>query len=148
MNRPLLSAALAAAILVPTALAHGQAQVIQERQAVFRMLRDNMEAIQAVVQARRPNVDAVAPARAIAEHAPTIEGLFPPGSDQGAETRALPSIWSDRSGFESRADAFATQAQALLAAAEDGDEADLAHALEATGGTCGACHRPHRAPRR
>jgi cytochrome c556 len=148
MNRPLLSAALAAAILVPTALAHGQAQVIQERQAGFRMLRDNMEAIQAVVQARRPTADAVAPARAIAEHAPKIKTLFPPGSDRGAETRALPSIWSDRSGFDSRADAFAAQAQALLAAAQGGDQAALARAFEATGGACGACHRPHRAPQR
>jgi cytochrome c556 len=119
--------------------------VIQERQAGFRMMRDTMEAIQAVVQAGRPSADAVAPAQAIAEHAPRIEGLFPPGSDQGAQTRALPSIGSDRSGFESRADAFATQAQALLAAAQGADRAALARAFEATGG---ACHRPHRAPQR
>jgi cytochrome c556 len=137
MNQALLSAALAVAILVPTVHAYGQAQVIQERQAGFRMMRDNMEAIQAVVQAR-----------AIAEHAPRIKGMFPPGSDQGAQTRALPSIWSDRSGFESRADAFATQAQALLAAAEGSDQAALGRAFEATGGACGACHRPHRAPQR
>lgn len=148
MKRSLLTAAFAAAILMPAALAYGQAQVIQERQAGFRMMRDNMEAIQAVVQARRPNADAVAPARAIAEHAPRIKQQFPPGSDQGAQTRALPTIWSDRSGFEGRADAFATQARALLAAAEGSDQAVLARAFEATGGTCGACHRPHRAAQR
>jgi cytochrome c556 len=148
MNQALLSAALAAAILAPTALAYGQAQVIQERQAGFRMMRDSMEAIQAVVQARRPNADAVAPARAIAEQAPKIKGMFPPGSDQGAQTRALPTIWSDRSGFESRADAFTAQAQALLAAAQGSDQAALARAFEATGEACGACHRPYRAPQR
>uniref|UniRef100_UPI003F70EE3F cytochrome c n=1 Tax=Elioraea sp. TaxID=2185103 RepID=UPI003F70EE3F len=148
MNRSLLAAALATAVLVPATVALASVTVIQERQAGFRMMRDNMEAIQAVVQARRPNADAVAPARAIAEHGQQITRLFPPGSDQGAETRALPSIWSDRSGFESRADAFATQAQALLAAAQGGDQAALARAFEATGGTCGACHWPHRAAQR
>lgn len=147
MNRPLLVAAFAA-VLLPATATLASVAVIQERQAGFRMLRDNMEAIQAVVQGRRPTAEAVAPARAIAEHAPKIKGLFPPGSDQGAETRALPSIWTDRAGFEGRADAFVAQAQALLAAAEGGDARALAAALEATGGACGACHRPYRAPQR
>jgi cytochrome c556 len=60
----------------------------------------------------------------------------------------LPTIWSDRSGFESRADAFTAQAQALLAAAQGSDQAALARAFEATGEACGACHRPYRAPQR
>lgn len=147
MNRPLLAAALAAAIAVPVA-AGASVAIIQERQEGFKRMAESMRAIQAVVQAGGPTGAAVAPARAIAEHAPRIKTLFPPGSDQGARTRALPSIWSDRAGFDSRADAFTARAQALLAAAQGSDVAALGRALEATGQACGACHRPHRAPER
>lgn len=148
MNRPLLSAALAAAILVPTALAYGQAQVIQERQDLMKSMNDALQAIQRVVQAGGPTSEAVAPARAVVESAPRIKTLFPPGSDQGARHRAQPTVWSDRAGFESRAEAFAAQAPALLAAAQGTDVAALGRALQATGEACVVCHRPHRAPQR
>lgn len=148
MNRPLPVIALAAAIFFSMSAAFAAAEVIQVRQAGFRMMNDSMEAIQAVVQARRPNADALAPARAIAGHAPEIKTLFPAGSDTGAQTRALPTVWSDRAGFEQRADAFAQQAQALLAAAEGNDTAALGSVLQATGQACIACHREHRARQR
>ncbi|WP_337877487.1 cytochrome c [Elioraea sp.] len=147
MNRALLAAALAAAVAAPVA-ALASAAIIQERQAGFKMMGDSMRAIQAVVQAGGPASAAVEPARAIAEHAPKIKTLFPAGSDQGARTRALPTIWSDRAGFEGRADAFTAQVQALLAAARGGDLGALRSALEATGQACGNCHRPYRAPER
>lgn len=148
MNRPLLAAALAVAAAMPVGLALGQAQVIQERQEIMKSMNESLQAIQRVVQAGGPTGAAVAPARLIAEHAPRIKALFPPGSDQGARTRALPTIWSDRAGFEGRADAFAARAPALLAAAQGSDAAALGSVLQATGEACTNCHRPHRAPQR
>lgn len=144
--RLLAGAALAVTIAVPFALAQGD--VITARKDGFKMLAANMEAIQKVVQDRQPVAGAVAPARAIAEHAPRIKALFPPGSDTGQPTRALPAIWSDRAGFDRVADAFVTQANALLAAAEAGNASTLGSALQATGQACGMCHRPYRAPAR
>jgi cytochrome c556 len=143
--RLLAGAALAVTIAVPLALAQGD--VLTARKDGFKMLAANMEAIQKVVQERQPVAAAVAPARAIAEHAPKIKTLFPPGSDAG-QTRALPAIWSDRAGFDRVADAFVTQANALVAAAEGGNASTLGSALQATGQACGMCHRPYRAPAR
>jgi cytochrome c556 len=139
-------AALAATIAVPLAFAQGD--VITTRKDGFKSLLANMEAIQRVVETRQPVAGAVAPARAIADVAPRIKGWFPPGSDTGQPTRALPAIWSDRAGFDRAADGFVTQAAALVAAAESGDAARLASALQATGQACGVCHRPYRAPAR
>jgi cytochrome c556 len=134
-------AALAAVLAVPLALA--QANVITIRKDGFKSMESNLEAIERIVQGRQPTAGAVAPARAIAAHAPTIVTLFPPGSDSG-DTRAMPTIWSDRAGFERVAAAFATQADALVAAAESGNQAQLASALQATAQACLACHRPYR----
>lgn len=148
MNRPLLAAALAVAVAVPAGLALGQAQVIQQRQDVMKSMNESLQTIQRIVQAGGPTAEAVAPARVVAEQAPKIKTLFPPGTEQGGNTRAQPTVWSDRSGFEQRADAFAAQAPVLLAAAQGSDVAALGRALQATGDACLACHRPHRAPRR
>ena len=146
LNMPALAGlCLAATVAVP--LAFAQASVLDERKAGFRSLGQSMEAIQRIVEGRQPAAGAVAPARVIAEFAPRIKTLFPPGSDRG-ETRALPAIWSDRAGFDRVADAFVPAAAALLAAAESGDSARLASQLQATGQACGACHRPYRAPAR
>jgi cytochrome c556 len=118
--------------------------VIAERKDGFKTMEANLEAIQRIVEGRQPTAGAVAPARAVAAHAPRIKALFPPGSDRG-QTRALPAVWSDRAGFERVTDAFVVQANALAAAAEAGDPAALRSALEATGTACLACHRPYRA---
>ncbi len=141
-GRILAGAAIAATIAVPLALAQGD--VITARKDGFNKMEANLEAIQKVVQERQPVSNAVAPARAIAEHAPKIKALFPLGSDSG-QTRALPTIWSDRAGFDRVADAFVTQANALAAAAEAGNASTLGSALQATGSACLACHRPYRA---
>src|SRR5437868_6396340 len=38
-------------------------------------------------------------AKAIADWMRQFPALFPPGSDKGHDTKALPAIWSDRAGF-------------------------------------------------
>src|SRR4051812_13341754 len=54
---------------------------------------------------------------AIAAWGRAIPGLFAPGTDRGHTTRALPVIWSDRSGFEKAASNLTEAAQALSKAA-------------------------------
>jgi cytochrome c556 len=144
LARLLSGAALAAVVAVPVALA--QANVITIRKDGFKGMESNLEAIQRIVEGRQPTAGAVAPARAIAAYAPTIATLFPPGSDSG-DTRAMPTIWSDRAGFERAASAFVTQANALVAAAEGGNAGTLGTQLQATAQACLACHRNYRARR-
>lgn len=148
MTKPLSTASLAAVLLVPAALAAASPAIIAERQAGFRLLRDSLEAIQRVVQARGPNAEALPHARAIAEQAAKIKEQFPPGSDTGGNSRALPAVWTDRAGFDRVADQFMARSSGLLAAAQGTDQRALAQAFEATAAACGACHRPYRAPQR
>jgi cytochrome c556 len=82
---------------------------------------------------------------AIAAWGRAIPGLFAPGTDRGHNTRALPVIWSDRSGFEKAASNLTEAAQALSKAASAGNEADVATAFQSTGQACSACHRTYRA---
>ena len=42
-------------------------------------------------------------AEAISGWALQFPTLFPPGSEKGHDTKALPAIWSDRAGFEKAA---------------------------------------------
>ena len=61
------------------------------------------------------------PAKAIARWMKVFPTLFPPGSDKGENTKALPSIWSDHAGFVKAADRLADAADTLAADAKAGN---------------------------
>jgi cytochrome c556 len=84
-------------------------------------------------------------AGALAEWAGLLTSLFPPGTDKGHDTKALPKIWTDTAGFQKAADNFATAAKSLVTAAKAGDKAAFAAAFKQTGKACGACHKAYRA---
>jgi cytochrome c556 len=83
-------------------------------------------------------------AAAIAEWASIVTTMFPPGTDKGHDTKALPAIWTDRAGFEKDAAAYVTASKSLAAAAKAGDKAAFALAFKQTGKACGACHKAYR----
>jgi cytochrome c556 len=83
-------------------------------------------------------------AGALAEWAGLLPSLFPPGTDKGHDTKALPKIWTDTAGFQKAADNYATAAKSLEAAAKAGDKAAFAAAFKQTGKACGACHKAYR----
>ncbi|UJW85603.1 c-type cytochrome [Devosia sp. SL43] len=72
-----------------------------------------------------------------------IPALFPEGSIVG-ESKALPAIWENWDAFVAIAKTGEDAAAAGLAAAEAGDAAGYAAALQAIGATCGACHQQFR----
>ena len=74
-----------------------------------------------------------------------IPTVFPKGTETGHETKALPVIWSNPTGFEQRATADAGELDKLSTAAASGDVAAFAAQYQATGMACGACHREFRA---
>ncbi len=146
MRNGFWAAGLLAATLATMAAASpawAQSDVIAARREGFKRMGGHMEAIKAVVDSRG----------ATAPLAPRVEDMvawfgslperFPAGSDKG-DTRALPSVWSDRPGFTTAAENATKAAQALQVAVAGGDVAQVQQAFGAMGGTCGACHRGFR----
>ena len=84
-------------------------------------------------------------ATAIANWMRQFPALFPPGSEKGHDTKALPAIWSDRAGFEKAGANLVAAADKLSEVAKTGDKAAFAEQFEAMGKACGACHRNYRA---
>ncbi|MBO0711297.1 MAG: cytochrome c [Acetobacteraceae bacterium] len=71
--------------------------------------------------------------------------LFPSGTETGGNTKALPSVWSNRAGFDKAAADLRQATQNLARAAGANDPAAFATAFQETGKACGACHRAFHA---
>lgn len=84
-------------------------------------------------------------ARALANWAKAIPGMFPAGSS-GAPSEALPAVWSDRTGFEGRAAGYAAAAAKLAELAKAGDKPGFAAQFGEVGKACKACHDAYRKP--
>lgn len=69
---------------------------------------------------------------------------FPPGSDQGAPTKAKPEIWKEPAKFKQRQEAVMAETPKLVAAAKSGDLAQLKGAIGPVGNACNACHDDFR----
>lgn len=141
------SAVILASLIALTAPAFAQGDVITARRDGLKGVARQMEGIKAVVDQRGDPRPAAAPIGDMIRFFDGFPARFPAGSGSG-DTRALPSIWSDRAGFEAANANMLTQLRALQAAANAGDQAAFAAAFQQTGATCGACHRPYRGPAR
>ena len=82
-------------------------------------------------------------ARSLAAWAKAVPGMFPAGSEGGG---ALPTVWSDRAGFEARAAGYAAAAGKLADAAKAGDVAAFAAAFGEVRTACSACHDSYKKP--
>ncbi|MBP0445511.1 cytochrome c [Roseomonas sp. SSH11] len=142
MAHLLLPATLLASFAILGA-AVAQPDPVSTRKEGLRRMQTNLEAIGAVAQAGGDTRDAAPRAEEMAAFFRNLPTLFPPGSDGGG-TRALPTVWSEREGFERAAANASTAAEALRVAAASGDAAATTAAVRAMGATCGACHRNYR----
>lgn len=88
--------------------------------------------------------EAVAAMQTLYDNYSHIPPLFPEGSIT-ADSKALPVIWEQWEEFVAIAEAGQAAAQQGLTAAEAGDAAGYAAALQTIGGTCGQCHTQFRA---
>lgn len=87
--------------------------------------------------------EAVAAMQTLQTNYSHIPALFPEGSIVG-DSKALPAIWDNWDAFVAIAKTGEDAATAGLAAAEAGDAAGYAAALQVLGATCGACHQQFR----
>jgi len=146
----LLAAALAA-IPVTALLAQPQApaagltpeQIVAARQASYVLSGGSFAAMKAAADSEADVRSLVFPARSIARWARTLPTMFPAGTNLPT-SHALPAVWSDRAGFEARAAAYATAAQALAQAAQSGDRAAFLTQWAATRQTCSDCHDTYK----
>lgn len=144
----LAAAAIAAAQPAPPTPEQQAASATETRQAVFLLLGWNMDPLTGMLRNTTPFDAAVVKNSAsnIAALAPMIPGLFANDTREfDVETRALDSIWAGKDGFDAKAGELVTAAEAVVTAADGGDEAAIRAAVVAMGRTCGSCHDDYRA---
>lgn len=121
------------------------AAAVAARQASFKLSAVAYLGIKAAI-ARGDDVKMLAfPAGALAGWAKAIPSMFPPGSTTPASD-ALPTVWTDRPGFEAAAANMAAAATKLADLAKAGDTAGFAAQYGELGKTCGGCHEKYRKP--
>jgi cytochrome c556 len=101
--------------------------------------------IRSVVAAKADVKQLEAPAKGIGKWAVVIPTLFPKGTETGGNTKALPEIWSDPTGFQKAAANLTDAAGKLAVAAKAGDADEVATLAKTMGDQCAACHKAYRA---
>jgi len=118
-------------------------QLIAARQAGFKLQGAAFGGMKGVIDAKGDVKTQAFAAGAIAAWARALPGLFPAGSD-GGTTKALPTVWSDRAGFEKAAATLATEAAKLADLAKAGDQPGFATQWGVVRNACSACHDKYR----
>lgn len=118
---------------------------IETRQAGQDLMLADFSGIRAVIAAKGDVKTLEKPAAALARWMKQYPSLFPPGSDKGHDTKALPAVWSDSAGFQKAADNFVDAADKLAELAKAGDADGVAAQVKVVGEACGACHKTYRA---
>ncbi len=145
--KPLLLAGLALGTTLLVAAGGDPAgdAVVPARQAAFRMSGTLFGGMKPAID-RGDDVKTLVPAaKALAGWAHALPGLFPPGSD-GAGTKALPNIWSDKAGFAKASTVYAEAADKLATLAAAGDQPGVAAQWAVVRQSCKACHDVYHAP--
>jgi cytochrome c556 len=143
MTRKLLLAAVLASAMASAVQAQ-EFNIIETRQAGQDLLSGDFAGIRAVVAAKGDVTKLEDPAKAMARWMKQFPTTFPPGSDKGRPTRALPAVWSDPAGFHKAADDFVEAAEKLTQLAKAGDADGVAAQVKVVGDACAACHRTYR----
>ena len=113
-------------------------EAVEQRQA---LMRDNGATLRSAGAAT--GTEAIAAMEHLYNNFDHIPDLFPEGSIVG-DSKALPVIWENWEAFVAIADRGATAAMDGRAAAEAGDAAAYAAAVQTIGGACGECHQQFR----
>jgi len=145
-QKMLLAAALAAlpiAAIAQTGLS--PEQIVAARQAAYQLSAADFVQMKMTADAGGDVHRLALPARAMASWARTLPSLFPAGTNLPS-SKALPTVWSERAGFEARAAAYAAAATSLAEAAQAGDLALFRTRLGAVRQACADCHDHFRAP--
>jgi cytochrome c556 len=137
---------LATVAIAAASLAHAAGlDTIETRQAGQDLMAGDFAGIRAVVAAKGDVKTLENPSKALARWIRQFPTQFPPGTEEGHGTKALPAIWSDGAGFQKAADELAVAADKLAELAKAGDADAMAPQVKVVGDACSACHRTYRA---
>lgn len=92
-----------------------------------------------------PLKNLVFPASGLAKWAVALPALFAENT-KGLPSRAKPTVWTDRAGFNAKAAEFGAATKALAAAAAAEDKPAFDAALATIGASCKGCHDAYQAP--
>ncbi len=149
MTSKLLVLCMAAACAVGVARAAAppaDLDIIATRQAGQALVGGTFIGLLQAAKNKIPDVKPFAPAaKALTLWEGEFLKMFPPGSEQGHNTKALPAIWTDRATFEKDAQNLVQQATKLQKIADSGDQAAFAQQVQVLGDACKTCHKQFRA---
>jgi cytochrome c556 len=121
--------------------------IIAARQAGQALVQGTFTGMDQAVKNKVPDVKQFGfAAHAIVLWEPVFQTMFPPGTEHGGKTRALPTIWSDRAGFQQAGRDLIAAAAKVEEAAKSGDRAAFGQQVHALADACTACHKKFRAP--
>ena len=147
--RKLVLAGVVASCLVGFAHAADESpalDIIATRQAGQALVGGTFIGLLQAVKQKVPDVKPYAnAAAAIAKWEPRFRTMFPPGTEHGHNTRALPAIWSNKAGFDKDSENLQAAADKLAEVAKSGDQAAFAAQVQVLGDACSACHKEFRA---
>jgi cytochrome c556 len=136
---------IAGLILAAFGSAAAIADIHEDREAVMKQNGAALKALSGLIAATPFDAAAAkAQTQILIDNAAKTPALFGPGSEN-ADQAALPTVWSDATGFKTAAAKLGTDAAAAQAAT---DGLALAAAIKTVQGDCGACHTTYRAPRK
>lgn len=117
--------------------------VVQARRATYFLSTQAVGQIKAGIDEGGDLRRTVSGAKMLAAWAKALPTMFPEGTNIDG-SRALDNVWSDRAGFEARADDYRQAAEDLAQIAASGDRAAADAAFKKMAGTCHACHAQYR----
>jgi cytochrome c556 len=142
MLRTIIAAAVAATVILPTAVNAGP---IEDRQAIMKGNGRDTKAAGEMLKGVTP-FDAAAANKILANYAAGAKAfgkLFPAGSDKGAETEAAPAIWAKPADWKAAVTKFEADT-AAAAALKPADAAGFGKAFGMVTANCKSCHEAFR----
>lgn len=146
-RKTILVTAIAAGLSVTAAWAATPKETISARQTEFKKMGRAMKGVNDQLKQSSPDVGVIrSNANVMAAVAGKVRHAFPRGTGPGAgaETEALPVIWTRNAEFTKRMNTMVNATRGLQKAAASGNVARIKAAFPAVGGSCKSCHDTFR----
>ena len=115
------------------------AELVAARQSGMDMSASTLTLLKNASSNKVPLKNLAFPAGGLAKWAVVLPTLFA-DSTKGAKSEAKPEVFTDRAGFNAKAQAYIDATKALAVAAATDDKPGFDAALASTGAACKGCH--------
>ncbi len=119
------------------------AELVSARQAGMDMSAATLTLLKNASANGVPLKNLVFPSGGLAKWAVVLPTLFAENTE-GLTSRTKPAVWTDRAGFNAKAQSYIDATKALAAAAAADDKPAFEAALATTGAACKGCHEGYQ----